>query len=90
MSAPERVAGQAFSGIDGLVSNIPKGTAHTDAVIIPEITADFPHDHWNSISGKFDIQCAVKIVDGLHKADTADLEQVIGIFTAGRETLDDA
>lgn len=27
------LAGQAFSGIDGLVSNIPQGTADTDAVI---------------------------------------------------------
>ena len=76
--------------MNGFIGSIPQGTADTDAVIIPEITADFPHDHWNSISGKFDIQCAVKIVDGLHKANTADLEQVIGIFTAGRETLDDA
>ena len=46
--------------------------------------------HGNRISGKFYIQAGIKIVYRFDQADAADLEQIVHIFIAGGETLDDA
>ena len=69
-----------FSGIDCLICNITQRAADTDTVIVTQVAADLPNDHWNRISGKLYLQGCIEIVDCLDQTDAADLKQVIGIF----------
>ena len=77
-----------FFGIDCLVRNVTKRTADTDTAVVPQIPPDLPYDHWHCISRKLDHQSRVKIINGLHKSDTADLKKIIRIFTAVLKSFD--
>ena len=44
--------------------------------------------YWHCISRKLDHQSRVKIINGLHKSDTADLKKIIRIFTAVLKSFD--
>ena len=63
-----------FPGVDGLIGCIPKRPADPDTVVVPKIPADLTHDHRHCISTEFYIHGTVKIVDGFHEADAADLK----------------
>ena len=85
---PGVFAGQAFSGVDGLVGCVPEGAADPDGVVVPQIAPDLAQDHGNRIGRKTDILGNIKIVNGLDQADASDLKQVIHIFIAAGKTLD--
>ena len=87
---PKLLLHHMFLGIDGLVGGIPQGTADTDGIIVPKISAYLSDDHGNRIGGEFDIQIHIEIIYGFNKADTADLKQIVHIFIAGGKTLDNA
>ena len=55
---------------------------YPDHLIIAQIAFDFTHDHRHRIGGKAHFMLQIKIVDGLHKPDAANLKQIIHIFTA--------
>ena len=48
------------------------------------------YNHGNAIGGEFDLLVRVEVGDGLHQADAAHLEQVVGTFSPFVEPLDDA
>ena len=74
--------------MDRFVGGVAEGAAHTDTVVVTQISADLPDDHRYRISGKFYLQIWIKVVNGFDQSDTADLEQVIKIFMAAGEPLD--
>src|SRR5699024_4906272 len=46
-----------------------------------------PGDHGHRVGGKFHIVGQVELVDGLQKADTSDLEQILHLRSPSTETL---
>ena len=84
---PVQLGCQGFPGLHGLVGSVPQGTGDPHRVVIPEIAADLPDNHGDSIGGKTHVKSRVKVVDSFDEPDTAHLEQVIGIFTASGELL---
>ena len=79
-----------FLGIDCLIRRVTQGTAHPYTVVIPHVTPDLPYDHWHGVGTEFHIQFRIEIIDCFDKPDAADLEQVVRIFIACPESLDDA
>ena len=73
--------------MNGFIGSIPQGTADTDAVVIPQIAADFANNHRDGIGGKFYPQCIIKIVNGLNQSDTSNLKEVINIFLISGKTF---
>ena len=45
--------------------------------------------HRDGVSGEFDSHSRVKIINGFDETDTADLEQVVCIFSISGKTADD-
>ena len=76
----------AFPGVDGLVSRIPKRPTHPYGIVVPKIPADLSDDHRHRVGGKLHVQRGIKVVNGLHKADAADLKEVVGVLAAAAET----
>ena len=79
-----------FPGVDGFVGNIPQRAADPYAVVIPEISSDLTDDHRNCIGRKLYLKGGIKIIDCFDQADTADLKEIVGVFTAVGEALDHA
>ena len=76
--------------MDRFVGSVTEGTAHTDTIVVAQISADLPDDHWNCVSGELHVHRWVKIINGFDQSDTANLEQVIHVFVVAGETFDDA
>ena len=71
------------------VGRVAHGAAHPHSGGIPQKAAHLSGDHRNAIGGKAHIvQIHIKIVDGLHKSDAADLKQIVHILASPREALD--
>ena len=75
-------------GLENLVGRVPHGPGHPHGAVVPEIAADFPHDHGYAVGGKFHVQVDVEVVDGLDEADAPHLEQVVGVLPPIGEPLD--
>ena len=78
--------------MEGIENNkyVPHGSAHPHCRGIPEKAPHFAGDHGHSIGGKaYIVEIHIKVVDGLHKPDAADLKQIVHIFTPAGEPLDD-
>ena len=76
--------------MDGFVCDVAQRAADADAVVIPQIAADLADDHGNGIGTEFDTDGVVKVVNGFHKTDAADLEEVVHIFVTVCKAFDHA
>ena len=76
--------------MDRFVGSVAEGAAHTDTVVVTQISADLPDDHRYRISGKFYLQIWIKVVNGFDQSDTADLEQVVQVLFPVHKALHDA
>ena len=87
-NSPVQLGCQGFPGLHGLVGGVPQGTGDPHRIVIPEVSADLPDNHGDSIGGKAYIKGRVEVVDGFDEPDTAHLEQVVRIFAPAGKPLD--
>ena len=53
-------------------------------------TFSAPDNHRNAIGAEHDLVAGVEVVDGFNESDTADLKEVVRVFSAACKTLNDA
>ena len=80
---------QLLFGIEGFVGGISERAAYADRIIVPQIAAHLAKDHGHCVGGKLYILSDIEIIDGLDKADTANLKQIVNIFLVSGKALDD-
>ena len=84
-----RGAGKLLLGLHCFVSDVPQRARNTVTAVVPQVTPDFPNDHRYSICGKLDTYTGIKVVNGFHKSNTANLEQIVHVFIVIMEPFDD-
>ncbi len=72
-----------------LCKRCPAESAEYGNCCCPQVTPDFPNDHRYSICGKLDTYTGIKVVNGFHKSNTANLEQIVHVFIVIMEPFDD-
>ena len=85
-----QAAGKLFLGLQCFVRQIPHGAGNPNRIVVSEIAANLADDHRYRVSRKLHAMTQIKIVEGLDQSDTANLKQIIRIFSAVGESLDHA
>ena len=58
-------------------------------LLSPKVAADFSDNHGNRVSAELHAQGEIKIINGFHKTNTANLKKIICVLAAASEAFDD-
>ena len=81
---------EGFLGPKRLVGDISEGTADPEGVVVSQIAAHLADDHRYGVGGKAHVLAEIEMIRGLDQTDAAHLKEIVGVFAAARETLNDA